>query len=65
MIRLQKSCFNQKNTIPVKDCVRSYEILKNRGAEFITPPVINGAETRCPRWRASVTRDPSNSLTPP
>ena len=47
MIRLQKSCFNQKYTIPVKDCVRSYEILKNRGAEFITPPVISGAERRC------------------
>lgn len=34
-------------TIRVKDCVRSYEILKDRGAEFITPPMNRGAETRC------------------
>lgn len=34
-------------TIRVKNCNRSYEILKDRGVEFITPPVINGAETRC------------------
>ena len=34
-------------TIRVKDCRRSYEILKERGAEFITPPLDRGAETRC------------------
>ena len=34
-------------TIRVKDCAKSYEILKNKGAEFITPPFTNGAETRC------------------
>lgn len=34
-------------TIRVKDCWNSYEILKNRGAEFITPPMDRGAETRC------------------
>ena len=34
-------------TIRVKDCRRSYEILKERGAEFITPPLVKGAETRC------------------
>ncbi|HAA14561.1 MAG TPA: lyase [Cytophagales bacterium] len=34
-------------TIRVKDCHKSYEILKGRGAEFITPPLDNGAETRC------------------
>ena len=34
-------------TIRVKDCRRSYEILKERGAEFITPPLDKGAETRC------------------
>lgn len=34
-------------TIRVKSCEESYEILKSRGAEFITPPVVNGAETRC------------------
>jgi len=34
-------------TIRVKDCEASYLILKERGAEFLTPPVVNGAETRC------------------
>jgi catechol 2,3-dioxygenase-like lactoylglutathione lyase family enzyme len=34
-------------TIRVKDCHRSYEILKRKGAEFITPPMNRGAETRC------------------
>jgi len=34
-------------TIRVKDCRKSYEILKNRGAEFITPPMDRGPETRC------------------
>lgn len=34
-------------TIRVKNCQQSYEILKSRGAEFITPPHTNGAETRC------------------
>jgi len=34
-------------TIRVKDCRKSYELLKKRGAEFITPPIDRGAETRC------------------
>jgi catechol 2,3-dioxygenase-like lactoylglutathione lyase family enzyme len=34
-------------TIRVKDCTHSYELLKNRGAQFITPPYTRGAETRC------------------
>ncbi len=34
-------------TIRVKDCEKSYGILKDRGVEFITPPFIRGAETRC------------------
>ncbi len=34
-------------TIRVQDCRKSHEILKNRGAAFITPPSDNGAETRC------------------
>lgn len=34
-------------TIRVKDCIKSYEILKERGADFITPPNTRGAETRC------------------
>lgn len=34
-------------TIRVKECRASYEILKSRGARFLTPPVDRGAETRC------------------
>lgn len=34
-------------TIRVKDCRKSYKILKKRGAKFITPPFDRGAETRC------------------
>ncbi len=34
-------------TIRVKDCRRSYQLLKERGVDFITPPVDRGAETRC------------------
>lgn len=34
-------------TIRVQNCRHSYEILKSRGAEFITPPLDRGAETRC------------------
>jgi catechol 2,3-dioxygenase-like lactoylglutathione lyase family enzyme len=34
-------------TIRVADCNQSYEILKTRGAEFLTPPVDWGAEIRC------------------
>lgn len=34
-------------TIRVKDCQKSYEILKSRGANFITPPYDWGAEIRC------------------
>jgi len=34
-------------TIRVKDCNKSYEILKGKGAEFITPPFQRGAEIRC------------------
>lgn len=34
-------------TIRVKDCNKSYEILRGKGAEFITPPFQRGAETRC------------------
>jgi len=34
-------------TIRVKDCQRSYDILKERGAVFITPPYSRGNETRC------------------
>ncbi|MFQ5653081.1 MAG: VOC family protein [bacterium] len=34
-------------TIRVPDCQQAYEILKSRGAEFLTPPVDWGAEIRC------------------
>ncbi len=34
-------------TIRVEDCQKSYDVLKGRGAEFITPPYTRGAETRC------------------
>jgi catechol 2,3-dioxygenase-like lactoylglutathione lyase family enzyme len=42
-----KDSVSHSFTIRVQDCKKSYEILKGRGAEFITPPVVNGAETRC------------------
>ncbi len=34
-------------TIRVPDCNAAYEILKSRGAEFLTPPVDWGSEIRC------------------
>lgn len=34
-------------TIRVPDCQAAYEILKARGAEFLTPPYDWGAEIRC------------------
>lgn len=34
-------------TIRVPDCQAAYEVLKSRGAEFLTPPVDRGAEIRC------------------
>ena len=34
-------------TIRVPDCKQAYEILKERGAEFLTPPVDWGNEVRC------------------
>jgi len=34
-------------TIRVQDCEASYDTLKARGADFVTPPVNWGAETRC------------------
>jgi len=42
-----KDSVSHSFTIRVKDCEQSYEILKQKGVEFITPPVVNGAETRC------------------
>jgi len=34
-------------TIRVPDCQTGYEILKSRGAEFLTPPVNWSSEIRC------------------
>jgi catechol 2,3-dioxygenase-like lactoylglutathione lyase family enzyme len=34
-------------TIRVPDCRAAYELLKSRGAEFLTPPVDWGGEIRC------------------
>jgi catechol 2,3-dioxygenase-like lactoylglutathione lyase family enzyme len=34
-------------TIRVPDCKGAYEVLKSRGAEFLTPPVDWGSEIRC------------------
>jgi catechol 2,3-dioxygenase-like lactoylglutathione lyase family enzyme len=47
---------SQSFTIRVKDCQRSYEVLKERGAEFLTPPVDWGAEVR------AFFRDPDGHL---
>lgn len=43
-------------TIRVKDCMASYETLKERGAQFLTPPVDWGAEIR------AFFRDPDGHL---
>ncbi len=42
-----KNSVSHSYTIRVKDCTKSYEILKQRGAGFITPPTARGTETRC------------------
>ena len=34
-------------TVRVEDCHASYEVLKGRGAEFLTPPHDWGGEIRC------------------
>jgi catechol 2,3-dioxygenase-like lactoylglutathione lyase family enzyme len=34
-------------TIRVADCAAVYGLLRQRGASFLTPPITNGAETRC------------------
>jgi catechol 2,3-dioxygenase-like lactoylglutathione lyase family enzyme len=43
-------------TIRVPDCAAAYETLRARGAEFLTPPVTHGAETR------AFLRDPDGHL---
>jgi catechol 2,3-dioxygenase-like lactoylglutathione lyase family enzyme len=34
-------------TMRVSDCRSAYEVLKSRGAEFVTPPIDRGGEIRC------------------
>jgi len=43
-------------TIRVPDCRAAYEALRERGAEFLTPPVDHGWEIRC------FLRDPDGHL---
>ena len=47
---------NHELTIRVPDCQAAYEILKERGAIFLTPPVDWGGEIRC------FFRDPDGNL---
>lgn len=51
-----KDSVSHSFTIRVKDCRKSFEILKGKGAEFITRPIDRGAETRC------FFRDPDDHL---
>jgi len=44
---VNKNSVSHSFTIRVKDCNKSYQILKERGAAFITPPYDWGAEIRC------------------
>lgn len=43
-------------TIRVRDCRGTYDLLRARGAEFLTPPVDHGHEVRC------FLRDPDGHL---
>ena len=43
-------------TIRVADCQGAYDVLRTRGASFLTPPVTHGAETR------AFFRDPDGHL---
>jgi catechol 2,3-dioxygenase-like lactoylglutathione lyase family enzyme len=52
----QERSVNHSFTIRVENCQRSYEVLKSRGAEFLTPPHDWGFEIR------SFFRDPDGHL---
>jgi catechol 2,3-dioxygenase-like lactoylglutathione lyase family enzyme len=43
-------------TVRVTDCRAVHAALLDRGATFLTPPIVNGRETRC------FTRDPDGHL---
>jgi catechol 2,3-dioxygenase-like lactoylglutathione lyase family enzyme len=47
---------DQLFTMRVDDCQAVYDLLVGRGATFLTPPVVNGAETR------AFFRDPDGHL---
>ena len=42
--------------IRVPDCVAAYEVLRSRGAEFLTPPVDRGYEVRANTVQISTIR---------
>jgi catechol 2,3-dioxygenase-like lactoylglutathione lyase family enzyme len=44
---INRKSISHSFTIRVTDCQKSYEILKEKGAVFITPPYDWGAEIRC------------------
>lgn len=43
----QPNSVSHSFTIRVEDCEHSYQLLSSKGVHFITPPVVNGQETRC------------------
>lgn len=47
---------DQLFTIRVEDCRATYDLVRSRGGEFLTPPVTTGFETRC------FLRDPDGHL---
>ena len=44
---IDPNSISQQMTFRVPDCREAYEILKNRGAEFLTPPLDREGEIRC------------------
>ncbi|WP_010227278.1 VOC family protein [Gillisia marina] len=44
---LDKNIVSHSFTIRVNDCEKTYALLNKRGAEFLTPPLRHGQETRC------------------
>ena len=52
----QSDSVSHELTIRVPDCQAAYEILRKRGATFLTPPVDWGGEIRC------FFRDPDGNL---
>jgi catechol 2,3-dioxygenase-like lactoylglutathione lyase family enzyme len=43
----ERTAVHHAFTIRVEDCQAAYETLRDRGAEFLTPPYDWGAEIRC------------------